>query len=56
MEEDVNCVLFALKDAAPASVPTEVRAGLERLVKADAPLMEELEDMLASVRVVDAAL
>ena len=55
MEEDVNCVLFALKDAAPAGHPAEAQARLERMVEADAPLMEELQDMLSSMRVVDAA-
>lgn len=55
MEEDVNCVLFALKDAPQPDAPAASKVRLERLVKADAPLMEELQDMLASMRVVDAA-
>lgn len=55
MEEDVNCVLFALKNAAPIGAPAEVQAQLKRMVTADASLMEELQDMLSNMRVVDTA-
>ena len=55
MQEDVNCVLFALKSAAQLGSPAEMQARLRRIANADVPLMEELQDMLASMQVADTA-
>ena len=55
MEEDVNCVLFALKAASEPCTPAGLQVRLDSIATADGPLMEELQDMLSTMRVVDAS-